>query len=202
MLIPIGGEDMMNEKFDIGKLNSRLATLTIIIASLGIVAIFIQNIRWLKANYYEFTELVAIFAWLALLLMPFLFVGWVFSWILGRRKKDVDHTQLSIKKGVVTIILFFAFFVALNIESGNGMVGGVYAKDDLKMYDQGGHYYVQLVGMGITYEDESITLELNKVQYKEISNFKETVLIEYSYNSKIPNRYHFELAKSNETEHI
>lgn len=186
----------MKEKFDLSKLNSRLATLIIIIASLGIVAIFVGNMKWMLANYYGFTDLLATLVLCILLLLPFVFVGWVFSWILGRRKKDVDHTRLSIKKGVATIILFFAFIAAFNVPFGNGGVGTVLAKEDLKMYQQGSQYYVEFVGIGTRTEDENITLELSKNQYEDITSIKGPVQIEYKYNDQLPNIYHFVLAKS------
>ena len=192
----------MKEKFDISKFNSRLATLIIILASLGIAAIVLDNVQWLATNYYGFYEFTSIFAGLALFVLPFLFVGWVFSWIVGRRKKDVDHIRLPIRKGVATIILFIAFFLALNFQSGKGTTDIVLDIEDVHMYSQNGNYYVAFYGPGVVAEDEYISLKIPEAQYNKISDYKETVLIQYTYNTKLSTAYHFELAKSEETENL
>lgn len=70
------------------------------------------------------------------------------------------------------------------------------------MYDRSGNYYIEFTGSGETAEDETISLEVTKDQYEEISNYKDTVLIQYTYYSKLPTAYHFVMAKSNETENL
>ena len=190
----------MKEKFDISKLTTRLATLIIIFAGLGIVVIILENSKWLLTNYYGFTEVLALFVLFDLFVMPFLFVGWVFSWVIGRRKKDVDHIRLSIGKGVATIFLFFGFFVALNFPSGNVQASTILGADELNMYNRGGQYYVEFTGSGEVSEDETISLQITKAQYEKIGNFKDAVVIEYQYNTKLPGTYHFVQAKPDETE--
>lgn len=188
----------MKEKFDISKFNARLATLIIIFTTLGIATIFLENSRWLKANYYGFTEVLALFVGIDLFVMPFLFVFWVISWVVGRRKKDVDHIDLPIWKGVATIVLFFGFFAVLNVQSGTVQAGVVLDTDGLNLYDRGGQYYVEFVGEGKNSENEIIALQVTKAQYEEIGRFEDTALIEYEYNTRLPGVYHFVEAKSNE----
>lgn len=192
----------MKEKFNFDKFNSRLATLVIIFAGLGIAAIILMNMQWLATNHYGFYEFSSIFAGLALFVLPFLFVGWVFSWIVGRRKKDVDHVRMPIGKGVAAIVLFWAFFLALNFQMGQTEAVTVLNVDDLTMYNHSGNYYIEFTGSGEIADDEIISLRVSKDQFEEISSYKDTVLIEYKYFDKLPPTYHFVLAKSKETDSI
>jgi hypothetical protein len=192
----------MKEKFDIGKLNSRLATLCIILASIGITVIILENVLWSFIHYFGFYEFVSVFTLVAMFLLPSLFVGWVFSWVIGRRRKDVEHIQLPIIKGVATIVLFFGFFLALNFQSGQTTTTVVLDMDDLTMDARNGDYYLEFYGNGKTSGDEYISLEVTKDQFDGISNFEDTCVLVYTYFTIQPAEYHFELAKSDETEII
>lgn len=64
------------------------------------------------------------------------------------------------------------------------------------MYDHGENYFVEFTGIGEVADGETITLQVTKDQYEEISNIKDTIRIEYKFNRKPPIAYHFKLAKS------
>ncbi len=192
----------MKGKFDFGKLNSRLATLCIIIASGGIAVIIAENVLWQFLAFHGFYEFVTLFVLVAMFLLPFLFVGWVFSWIIGRRRKDVEHIRLPIIKGVATIVLFFGFLLALNFQSGQTTTTIVLDMDDLTLDARNGSYYIEFYGSGKVFDDEYISLEVTKEQYDGILDFEDSCALVYTYYTMQPTAYHFELAKSDETEII